>query len=385
MSGYERYPPRPRASAPLWPLLLLLVGVGLLVWRFWPSREGATNPDAQPRAVTPRGPLAEDELTTIKIVQTALPSVAQVVSTQSPRGGFPSLNPQKVPEGMGTGIVWDFAPNGGGYVVTNYHVIEGANGADVTLWDKSTWTATLVGADPDRDLAVLYIKAPKGKLHRILVGESHNLQVGQKVFAIGNPFGLAESLTTGVVSALGREIEGRNGRLLRGAIQTDAPINPGNSGGPLLDSAGRLIGLNTAILSPSKASAGIGFAIPVDDVNRTVTQLIRGEAERPGLGIQEAPDQVARRLGLDGVLILNVYRNGPAAKAGLRPTRRDRFGRLHLGDVILALDGKKVTSTRQLYDLLGRYNVGDTVTVTVEREGQEQPLDVRVKLEAEGG
>jgi S1-C subfamily serine protease len=371
--------------------LLLLVGVGVLVWRFWPARERLTDPGAAPRQVTPRGPLAADEETTIAIVQNASPSVVQVVSTLAARGNAFSLNQQVIPKGMGTGIVWQVR-NDGAYVVTNYHVIQGANGADITLADNSTWPAQLVGLDKDRDLAVLWISAPRSRLHEILIGTSHDLKVGQKVFAIGNPFGLDRTLTTGIVSALGREIEADDGRSLKGTIQTDAAINPGNSGGPLLDSAGRLIGVNTAILSPSKASAGIGFAIPVDDVNRVVTQLIRyGKAVRPGLGIHEAPDQLARKLGLNGVLILGVDRGGPAAKAGLRPTRRDLSGQIRLGDVIVALDGQKVTSTdeewdksppsRKLFDVLDRHNVGDTVTVTVERDGKR--LDKSVVLAAE--
>jgi S1-C subfamily serine protease len=377
MSMYSRYPARSHASVPLWPLLILLVAVGVLVWRFWPTHESFTNPNAKPRAVTPAGPLGEDEKATIELFQAASPSVVQVVSTLAPRGGF-SFNQQMLPKGMGSGFVWDQD----GHIITNYHVVEGASGAVVTLADKSTWDAQDIFVDKGHDLAVLGINAPKGRLIPIALGKSSDLKVGQKVFAIGNPFGLDQTLTTGVVSALGREIQAEDGRSLKGLIQTDAPINPGNSGGPLLNSSGELIGVNTAILSPSKASAGIGFAMPSDDVNRVVTQLIRHRgAVRPGLGIQEAPDQIAKKLGIKGVLILNVYAGGPAAKAGLRPTRRDQSGRIRLGDVIVAVDGKEVTSAQQLYDMLGAHKIDDAVTVTVERAGQR--LDKGVKLAAE--
>jgi S1-C subfamily serine protease len=376
--AYPHYPP-PRSqtsSVPFWLLLLLLVAVGLLVWRFWPSQEQLTNPNAKLRAVTPRGPLADDEKSTIAVFRSAAPSVVHI-TTRAPVPSF-FTNELLIRQGTGSGIVWDAE----GRIVTNYHVIEGAAEATVILADRSPWDAQLVGKDVERDLAVLKIKAPPERLHPLSLGSSHDLQVGQKVFAIGNPFGLDHSLTTGVVSALGREIQAHDGRTLRGVIQTDAPINPGNSGGPLLDSAGRLIGVNSAILSPSRASAGIGFAIPVDDVNRVVTRLIRyGQAIRAGLGIQEAPDQMAQKLGLKGVLILRVYPQGPAARAGLRGTRRDQFGRLRLGDVIVALDGRDVTSTSQLFDLLDRHEPGDIVTVTIERQGKR--LDKRVQLEKE--
>jgi S1-C subfamily serine protease len=201
--------------------------------------------------------------------------------------------------------------------------------------------------------------------------------VGQKVFAIGNPFGLDQSLTTGVISALGREIESVTRRPIKDMIQTDTAINPGNSGGPLLDSAGRLIGVNTAIFSPSGAYAGIGFAIPVDEVNRVVPQLIRhGKVTRPGLGVQVAPDQLARQLGLIGVLIFEVQPDGPAAQAGLRPTRRDENNRIRLGDVIVALDGRPVRSMNELLDALERHQVGDTVPLTILRDGEERQVSV---------
>jgi S1-C subfamily serine protease len=350
---------------------LLLVLVGLLVWRFWPTHEHPTNVPL--RTVAERGPLAADELANIEVFKLASPSVVHISAIVGARRGFLGLNQLSIVKGTGSGFIWykDSKAKNGGYVVTNFHVVEGASTTDieVTLADNTTWKAQLWGADPDRDLAVLWIDAPADRLHPILVGESHDLQVGQKVYAIGNPFGLDHTLTQGVVSALGRKVDADGGRSLKGAIQTDAAINPGNSGGPLLDSAGRLIGVNSAILSPSKASAGIGFAIPVDDVNRVVTQLINyRKVVRPGLGIEEAPDQITRRLGIKGVLILNVYEGGPAAKAKLHGTRRDRFGRLLLGDVIVAIDGKPVASGQDLFAILENHKANDTVKVSVLRE-----------------
>ena len=228
---------------------------------------------------------------------------------------------------------------------------------------------------------MLRIQAPADRLHPIPVGTSKELQVGQSVFAIGNPFGLDQSLTTGVISALGREIDSVTRRPIQGVIQTDAAINPGNSGGPLLDTAGRLIGVNTQIYSPTGASAGIGFAIPVDTVNRIVPELIRsGKIIRPGLGVELAEEQIARKIGVSGVLIVDVMRGGPAAKAGIRPTRRESSGRVILGDVITAIDGKKVESPNDLFLILENHQVGDTVTLALLRGGKT--IQTKVTLEA---
>jgi S1-C subfamily serine protease len=288
-----------------------------------------------------------------------------------------TLNLYQIPEGTGTGFIWDNSGN----IITNFHVIQNADAAQVTLADQSNWKARRVGAAPDKDLAVLRIDAPANKLRAIPVGTSKDLQVGQSVFAIGNPFGLDQSLTTGVISALGREIESVTRRPIQGVIQTDAAINPGNSGGPLLDSAGRLIGVNTAIYSPSGASAGIGFAIPVDTVNRIVPELIRsGKVTRPGMGIQIAEDQLAERLGVTGVLVVEVAQGSAAAKAGLRPTRREASGRVRLGDVITAIDGKKVESSNELFLLLEKYKIGDSINVSLLRDGKA--VQVKVTLEA---
>jgi S1-C subfamily serine protease len=255
----------------------------------------------------------------------------------------------------------------------------------VTLADQSTWNASVIGGSPERDLAVLHITAPAGRLPPLLVGESNNLLVGQKVFAIGNPFGLDQTLTTGVVSGLGRQLRTEEGTM-EDLIQTDAAINPGNSGGPLLDSAGRLIGVNTAIYSPSGASAGVGFAIPVDTVNRIVPQLIKnGRVLQPGLGARYLPDQVTRRLGLTGVMIGEVDENSTAATAGLQGVRRDANANIQLGDLIVAVNGKPVETVEEFLNTLENYDVGSTVTLTIARGVRsESPehLEVEVMLQA---
>jgi len=324
--------------------------------------------DATPRAITPRGPLEPDERALIELFRKASPSVVHITSLGAQRDLF-STNVQQVPRGTGTGFVWDDR----GHVVTNFHVIQGASGARVTLSDQSSWEAQLVGVFPDRDLAVLRIEAPKDKLPPIAIGTSRELQVGQRVIAIGNPFGLDQTLTTGIVSALNREIESFNSRTIRGVIQTDAAINPGNSGGPLLDSAGRLVGVNTQIASPSGASAGIGFAIPVDEVNRIVPRLIRdGRFVRPTLGISAGSANLHRALKLPrGVAVVQVGNNGPAMRAGLQPFRAgSQRGEVVAGDVITAIDGDAVGDIDDMLTLLERRAPGDTVTLTLWRAGQ---------------
>src|SRR5690606_6895557 len=277
-------------------------------------------------------------------------------------------NLEQIPEGSGSGFVWDRA----GHIVTNHHVVEGAGAARVTLSDGTTWPAQLVGSVASKDVAVLRIEAPESALHPLPIGTSHDLAVGQSVFAIGNPFGLDHTLSTGVVSGLEREIMSAGGVPIQGVIQTDAAINPGNSGGPLLDSAGRLIGVNTAIYSPSGASAGIGFAVPVDTVARVVPQLIEhGRVIRPALGVHLANPQILERFRIEGALVLQVQPGSPAAQAGLRPTQRDAYGRLILGDVIVSVDGEKVEDSLDVYRILDRKNVGDTVRLTIRRGRQE--------------
>jgi S1-C subfamily serine protease len=325
--------------------------------------------DAVPRAVTPRGALGADELAHVELFRKASPSVVHITSLGVERDMF-SMNVQQVPRGTGTGFIWDDA----GRIVTNYHVIQGANGARVTLADQTTYDAQLVGYFADRDLAVLQIQAPKAKLPPITLGASRDLLVGQRVYAIGNPFGLDQSLTTGIISALNREIESFNNRTIRGVIQTDAAINPGNSGGPLLDSAGRLIGVNTQIASPSGASAGIGFAIPVDEVNSIVPRLIRdGKFVRPAIGIGAGPVNLQQALNLPkGIAIVQVAAGSPAAKAGLQPFRRGQGGGVLPGDVITAINDEGVANLDDMYSVLERRQAGDTVTLTVWRNGQSR-------------
>lgn len=379
---YER--PRYNQPSPLWwlPVLVLILVIGGLIWWFWPWGGSGLNPQAQPRPVTARGDLSELEKANIAIYERTSSSLAQVTNLAR-RASFLTFNVQEIPKGVGSGFVWDDE----GHIVTNYHVVEGADAAQVTLSDpnsrdqRPSYQARQLWADPDHDIAVLWIEVPKGKLRPIELGTSHDLKVGQITYALGDPFGLDQTMTTGIVSALDRTIDSANNRPIHGVIQTSAAINPGNSGGPLLDSAGRLIGMNTAILSPSGSFAGIGFAIPVDEINRIVPQLIRhGKVVRPRLGVQIVQDQIARKLGVDkGALILKVQPGSPAAQAGLRGTSRDEdTGNIKLGDVIVAVDGKAIDNAADLNAVLDRHQVGDTITVTIERDDKRQ--DVKVTL-----
>ncbi len=369
-------PTRRSAWIYFWAVVATATVSVVLVKDSWVRSASLNDPRASPRAVTPRGDLLPNERSTIALFRQASPAVVNITAIGVEQDLF-SLNLYQIPQGTGSGFVWDT----NGDIITNFHVIQNADAAQVTLADQSNWKAQVVGAAPDKDLAVLRIDAPASRLHPIPIGTSKDLQVGQSVYAIGNPFGLDQTLTTGVISALNREIESVTRRPIQGVIQSDAAINPGNSGGPLLDSAGRLIGVNTAIYSPSGTSAGIGFAIPVDTVNRIVPELIRsGKVTRPGLGIQIAEEQIAQRLGVTGILIVDVTRGGAAAKAGIQPTRRDAEGRLRLGDIITAVDGKKVESANDLYLLLEKYKIGDAVTVSLLRNGK--PVQARVMLEA---
>jgi S1-C subfamily serine protease len=332
-------------------------------------------PQAQSRPVALREGLAADEHATISLFQDASPSVVYITTTAVRRDAF-SFNLLQIPQGTGSGFIWDEY----GYIVTNFHVLREAHAARVTLADQSTWDAQLVGVEPGTDLAVLKIDAPPSQLRPTPLGTSRDLAVGQKVFAIGNPFGLDQTLTTGVISGLGREIESVTGRPIRGMIQTDAAINPGNSGGPLLDSAGRLIGVNTAIYSPSGAYAGVGFAVPVDTVNRVVPELIRhGKVIRPGLGVTIAEDHLAARLGLEGALVMGVVPQSPAARAGIRPTRQEVTGRVRLGDVITAMNETPVRNGEDLFAALEQHKAGDSVTLTIRRDGESQQLSVTLQ------
>jgi S1-C subfamily serine protease len=353
----------------------------VLLFGGWPrllGRGGAPAAPVAPLPVTARGDLAEDERATIELFRRASPSVVFITTLSRQARGFFEI--QEVPQGAGSGFVWDRE----GHVVTNFHVVQGASGARVAMHDHSEWEAALVGVAPDHDLAVLRIRAAKDELVPVSVGTSRDLQVGQKVFAIGNPFGLDFTLTTGIVSALGRSIPALTGRRIDDVIQTDAAINPGNSGGPLLDSAGRLIGVNTQIASPSGASAGVGFAVPADTVNRIVPQLIQyGQVMRPQLGIAAGNEWALRRVGIEGVLVMSVVPDSPADRAGVRGTYRAKDGTLVLGDVIQGLDGGAIASLDDLYAVLERHQPGDVVKLRLLREGRS--LEVEAKLEAPQG
>ncbi|WP_421795676.1 S1C family serine protease [Haliscomenobacter sp.] len=326
------------------------------------------------RVATVREGMTPEESHTIDLFEKAAPSVCYI-TTSVVRRDFWTRNVMEIPQGSGSGFVWDR----NGHVITNYHVIQGASKAQVTLGDRSTWDAELVGSAPEKDLAVLKIKVPNSKLVPIPVGTSEDLRVGQSVYAIGNPFGLDQTLTTGIVSALGREIQTESGFPVRDAIQTDAAINPGNSGGPLLDSSGRLIGVNTAIYSPSGASAGIGFSIPVAVVRWAVPELIKyGKIMRPTIGVELLETSDIKRNQLEGPLVMDVVKGGPAANAGLRPTRRDEYGRIVLGDIIMAMNNKRIATKEELILELENYQAGDEVTLTLLRDQREVKVKVRL-------
>ncbi len=358
-------------------LAMMIMAVG---WCGAQTAEGqrvAPSEAGRPHPVAPRKALTDFERTNIALFEEASPSVTYITSLNVQLDFF-TRNVLEIPRGTGTGFVWDKY----GHIITNFHVIEGADRALVTLADGSAWEAGLVGAAAEKDLAVLRIEAPAERLRPLPIGSSSDLRVGQAAYAIGNPFGLDQTLTTGVISALGREIESVAKIPIRGVIQTDAAINPGNSGGPLLDSSGRLIGVNTAIFSPSGAYAGIGFAIPVDVVNWVVPELItHGRLRRPNLGVEVAPEQLMRRLGIEGgALVIDVQPGSSAERAGIRPTMRDRRGYILLGDLIVAMDGEPIRSPSDLVLALEKHNPGDVVRLTLLRDGK--PVEVEVRLGA---
>ncbi|MEO6434437.1 MAG: trypsin-like peptidase domain-containing protein, partial [Tepidisphaeraceae bacterium] len=351
--------PTGRRALLAWLLPLLCLLLGFAIYRFVFDRGRVW---LQPRAVMARGDLAEDEKSTIELFKANSPSVVYITTLKQARD-FRTLSILEIPQGTGSGFIWDDA----GHIVTNFHVVQSmlqqGGSATVTLWDHQTYPAKLVGVAPNYDLAILKIDTRASKLRPIPIGESRDLQVGQKVFAIGNPFGLDQTLTTGVLSALGRTINAVTGRPIEDVIQTDAAINPGNSGGPLLDSAGRLIGVNTAIFSPSGAFAGIGFAVPVDTVNSIIPQVLAdGQVTRPYVGVRSS-DQISQRLtrqmGVQGLLVLGVDPNSPAERAGLQPTRRNPNGDIIPGDVIQSIDGKSVMLNDQLFAVLERHKPGE--------------------------
>ena len=330
------------------------------------------DPHSNRRTITPIKHIVTEEEATIKLFEESAPSVV-FITTSTVRQDYWSRNVTEIPAGNGSGFIWDRE----GHIVTNYHVIEKADRAQVTLSDQTTWDAELIGIEPNKDLAILKIKAPDTKLKPIPVASSHDLRVGQSVFAIGNPFGLDQTLTTGVISALGREIQSIGGRPIRGVIQTDAAINPGNSGGPLLDSNGRLIGVNTMIYSPSGASAGIGFSIPADEVNWVVPDIIQyGEVRRPILGINLVAEQHTQRLKMEGALILDVVPDSPADKFGLQATEKDLRGNIILGDLITQINNEVISTNADLFLALEKYNPGDTVRVGYIRKDEVKSVNL---------
>ena len=375
---FERRPvEREPAFSLTYPRLTLVVLLLLGLWVGWvglslfdPVLGPLHNPDAELRPVVARGDLAADELNTIELFEATSPSVVNLATQRAiTRRGLFSNRTTLIPEGSGSGFVWDRD----GHIVTNYHVLLGADAARVTFGSGESFPARLVGGVPDRDLAVLKIDAPSALLKPLALGTSQGLRVGQKTFAIGYPFGLEQTLTAGVISGLNRTIDSITEHPLTGVIQTDAAINPGNSGGPLLDSAGLLIGMNTAIATQSGASAGVGFALPIDVINGTVTALIRQEEvvlERPEgaprMGIV-AQVLLARERGIEGVVVGEVTRGMGAEAAGLQGVRVDPFGNLQLGDVIVAIDEKKVRHLEDLKAILAEYEVGDVARITLDR------------------
>lgn len=354
--------------------------VALLAWQALPLLQVAIlGTGGEPRAVAVRGELWADEQVTIALFEETKDSVVSITTAERVVDRF-TRNVYDIPRGNGSGIVWDDF----GHIVTNAHVVAGASRAIVRLADGRAYRASLVGIDPSNDLAVLKIGVRPGELPAIPIGQSADLRVGQNVFAIGNPFGLDWTMTNGIISALDREIPNEAGGLIGDLIQTDAAINPGNSGGPLIDSAGRLIGVNTAIYSPSGSSAGIGFAVPVDTVNRVVPQLIaRGRYVPPSLGVtvDARADRLLERIGVTGALVLGVEPGSPAAQAGIRPTRMAEDGTLFPGDVIVEFDGEAVESAEDLRALLDRRKPGDTVRIALIRGSTRTEVDVTLGAE----
>jgi S1-C subfamily serine protease len=379
MSSSER---RPLLTCSPFALLVLVIFVA--AWFGWRAARGflhpSTDPDAVPRAVTARGELADEEKSTIELFRRASPSVV-FINTRTLATDFFRMRALEVPLGSGSGFVWDDR----GYIVTNYHVVKDALHATVTLSDGSHSEAEQIYSAPDYDIAVIRIDAPKSAIPALAIGTSKDLQVGQRAFAIGNPFGLDHTLTTGVISALQREISSETRVPIRGVIQIDAAINPGNSGGPLLDSAGRLIGMNTAIENPISQAAGvqgwnvgIGFAIPVDTINQIVPELMRrGKLEPPRMGVELYDEAIAERYNVKGLVIQVVEPGSPAEKAGLRSVTS--IGRRLEADVITAIDSKPIESLADLHGVMHDHKPGDTVDVEVLRDGRKMHVNIKLQ------
>ncbi|MBA4067722.1 MAG: 2-alkenal reductase [Isosphaera sp.] len=387
--------PAPETSGATRSLLLVVLGMLLAGGALWGldayrarQAEPLNDPDARPREAAPAVPLDRDEAEAVDLFKKVKGSVVNVDLVQQVRRAAWDDRPAEQPAGTGSGFVWDDA----GRIVTNYHVIEAATRRPdltvrVVLADRTAYEAVLVGADPGNDLAVLQFaphnRPPKDKVRKIAVGTSADLEVGQKAYAIGNPYGLSLTMTKGIISALNRSIKSAGGGEIHEVIQTDAPINPGNSGGPLLDKAGRLIGVNTAIASavPNGGNVGIGFAIPVDTVNQVVTQIIQsGRVLRPDLGVKLFDQQRLRRARYDhGVMVESVVPNGPAAKAGLRGVRVDpRAGKFEPGDLIVGVNDQVVDTVEDFQRAVRGLKPGETAKVKVVRKDGEQEVTLTV-------
>ena len=342
--------------------------------RFQSSQAALT--ESAPAGITDPS-VATDEQNNIEVYKALSPGVVFIHSTSYARDWLGFVEPQ---EGSGSGSILDQQGN----ILTNYHVIEGSQKLSVSMGGQKDYPAMIVGGDPDTDLAVIrLLEKPAGPLTVVPLGDSDKLVVGQKVLAIGNPFGLDRTLTTGVISGLQRPIRARNTRLIEGAIQTDASINPGNSGGPLLDSRGRMIGINSQILSPSGSSAGVGFAVPVNIAKRVVPQLLgSGKVRRPKLGISTRDVSTIRNqvdLPVDeGVLIIQVARGSGAANAGLRGIQQMENGDIELGDIIISIDNDKVNNSDDLFRVLDKHQIGETVQVQILRDGKRTSVPVRL-------
>src|SRR3954463_123765 len=352
-------------------ILIVVILLGFVVLR--PYVEPHLFSATTPRPVEARGNLADTERSTIELFERVSPSVVQVVGKGGSGNELSESDDTKVQSG--TGFVWDKAGN----IVTNNHVVEGTSALAVRLASGEAVRADVVGTTPNYDLAVIHLSGVAALPPPIAVGTSSDLKVGQAAFAIGNPFGLDQSLTTGIISALKRRLPTSGGREIANVIQTDAAINPGNSGGPLLDSSGRLIGVNTAIISPSGSNAGIGFAIPVDTVNRVVPELIqKGRVPTPGIGIVAANEAVATRLGIEGGVVVRALPGSPAAAAGLHGIEQPN----ELGDVIVSANGQPTRRLSDLTDQLESVGVGKDIELSVKRD--DRPVTLRVRVEDVG-
>jgi S1-C subfamily serine protease len=320
------------------------------------------------------GSLTSDENAVIRLFKATSQSVVYITNLAFRRDAF-TMNTLEIPQGAGSGIVWDSET-----IVTNLHVVRGSSDLMVALGEGQESEAKIVGVDQDNDIAVLKLANPIPNLRPIKVGSSTNLSVGQSTYAIGNPFGLDHTLTTGVISGLGREItSSASGRPISQVIQTDCSINPGNSGGPLLNSSGEMIGINTAIFSTTGMNAGVGFAIPSDTVKNSVQQILEnGKVSRPLIGITFAPDAAVDQLGISGILVLSAKPGSPAEAAGITGTQRDDYGRLVLGDIIIGVNSIPVNNSSDLFRVLNACKVGDMLDLEMLRGDAKVHVEVQL-------